>query len=193
MEGFFQFLFEKICPFKFINIFFFSLSLFSPKKQQQIIMIDFTITKLSTHTHTRSHGLTLFRTTIRIEKLNSSKKRSRKKFSRPRALTYTNTHAQELKSSVYNVMNITWKSNTPARFVSFLPFICNYFLSLSHSLTHFVSIFVLLFVSFYILFSFIRSILQQANVLNRLLCAACCCCLFSWIFARLNKKTFSLR
>lgn len=59
MEGFFQFLFEKICPFKFINIFFFSLSLFSPKKQQQIIMIDFTITKLSTHTHTRSHGLTV--------------------------------------------------------------------------------------------------------------------------------------
>lgn len=109
-------------------------------------------------------------------KLNSSKKRSRKKFSRPRALTYTNTHAQELKSSVYNVMNITWKPNTPARFVSFLPFICNFFVSLSHSLTHFVSIFVLLFVSFYILFSFIRSILQQAilTVCCVLLAAAAC-------------------
>lgn len=93
MEGFFQFSFKKICPFKFINIFsFLSLSVF-PQKQQQIIMIDFTITKLSTHTHTRSHGLTLFRTTIRIEKLNSSKKRSRKKiFSAAR--THIHKHAR---------------------------------------------------------------------------------------------------
>lgn len=52
---FFQFLFEKNCPFKFINNF--SLSLFLAKKQQQIIMIDFTITKLSTHTYTHTDWL----------------------------------------------------------------------------------------------------------------------------------------
>lgn len=132
-----------------------------------------------------THGLAVFRTTIRIEKLNSSKKRSRKKiFSAARTHIHKYARTGIEKQCVQRNEYYLKVQHTTA--FCFVPsFYLQLFFSPFRSLRD--DICAAFCLSTYYFLS-VRSFLQQANVLNRLLYAAC---LVEYLLSPTKKKFLS--